>query len=309
MNNAVNIRAAQRGEMTVRPRYDSANIRTWVGFKQFMCLVEEAVLQWFRDSGLGPGTLFHDYGLGLEIVDSSVLLPAVLDIDDQVTAEVSERGSGRFQVRLTASRGGTDVLVARATVTVALVRERGRAVLAPPPDLVELVVGGIGPPEYAAQQVVSPGTEVRRALGIGPTGFLWSWRVPYFYCHYSDRLQHSGYVRALEDVVDRFLDSRGISVGRMLADRGWIPVVSKARVHMLADVHMEETVHTTFTVEEILRGISHRGRMDCYVERDATMVHTATAGILHGYAIVDGPGAGTLAEFDPPTIAALLGDR
>ena len=54
--------------LTCRPRYEGANIRTWIGFKHFMYLVEEAVLHWFRERGLGPQRLYHEYGLGLEIV-------------------------------------------------------------------------------------------------------------------------------------------------------------------------------------------------------------------------------------------------
>src|SRR5262249_51880992 len=76
--------------LTCRPRYEGANIRTWIGFKQFMLLAEEAVLAWFRERGLGPQRLYHEHGLGLEIVDSSVQLPALLEVDDEVRAEVSE---------------------------------------------------------------------------------------------------------------------------------------------------------------------------------------------------------------------------
>ena len=36
---------------TTRPSYEGANIRTWVGFKHFMYLVEESVLAWLRGSG------------------------------------------------------------------------------------------------------------------------------------------------------------------------------------------------------------------------------------------------------------------
>jgi hypothetical protein len=47
--------------------------------------------------------------------------------------------------------------------------------------------------------------------------------------------------------------------------------------------------------------------MDCWVERDDTLVHTATARILHGYAYARGPDAGRLVELDEATIAAVTG--
>jgi len=131
--------------------------------------------------------------------------------------------------------------------------------------------------------------------------------VPYYYCQFSEHLQFSGYVRAMEEVVDRFLADRGLSVSTMLRTRGWIPVVSRARIGVLADVAMEETVHTVFTVTDVLKDLGFDARMDCYVRRDETLVHTATGRILHGYAVASGPGAGGLATLDGPTVAALTG--
>jgi acyl-CoA thioesterase FadM len=281
-----------------RPRYEGANIRTWIGFKHFMYLVEESVLDWFRAYTPGARRLYHEHGLGVEIVDCSVLLPAVLEVDDEVHATVTPLAPGRFTVTLHVSRDGRDVSVLRGKVTVALVREADAPANHPlegepgaellPPPVAQLDAAGVRDP--------------------GPAeAFRWSWRVPYFYCHRSDRVQHSGYVRALEEVVDRFLADRGISVGRLLAERGWIPVVSRARVRVLAAAHMEEVMQTTFAIDDILRGTMFDGRMDCYVERGNEIVHTATARILHGYAISRGPQAGELATLDAPVIAALTG--
>jgi acyl-CoA thioesterase FadM len=173
-----------------------------------------------------------------------------------------------------------------------------------PAELAGLVV-----PEVADERqdlLVGPADEVGAVLAeAGSSGFLWSWRIPYYYCHFSDRIQHSAYVRALEEVVDRFLADRDRSVGRMLAERAWIPVVSRARVRMLADAHMEEVVHTTFTVTDVFKATTYDARMDCYVRRGDRLVHTATARIMHGYAISRGEAAGRLAELDPDTITAL----
>ncbi|WP_341720863.1 thioesterase family protein [Micromonospora sp. FIMYZ51] len=274
----------ERTSLSMRPGYEGANIRTWIGFKHFMYLAEAAVLQWFRDRDLGPHRLLHEHGLGWEVIDSSVQLPAVLEVDDEVRAEVTRIGGRRFSVVLTTERDGGTVTVLRGKLTVALIPEAIGVATAPVPEA------------YRELRVASFAEAVTPAPQPEPGDFRWSWRVPYFYCHFTDRLQHSGYVRALEEVVDRFLADRGISVGRLLAERSWIPVVSRARVRQLAPVHMEETLHTTLTVGDVLRDTMFEARMDCHVLRDGQPVHTATATILHGYAISAGPQAGSLAN-------------
>ena len=302
---------------TGRPRYEGANIRTWIGFKHFYSLGEEAVLQHFRDRGLGPEALYHRYGLGLEVVDSSIQLPATLGIDDEVRATVqpvaAKPGDGAaFTVKLAVDRDGAPVTVLTGKVRVALVAEKD----APGSDPAPPAVAAFAVPEVAALRSgggtdleVPAGGDLAAALTpAGSNSFLWSWRIPYFECHFSDRLQHSAYVRALEEVVDRFLADRGIAIGKLLDERGWIPVVSRARVRMLADAHMEEVLHTVFTVEEILRDVVYTARVETYVQRGDRLVQTAAGSIMHGYAISRGPAAGTLAELDGTARAALLGE-
>lgn len=295
-----------------RPRYEGANIRTWIGFKHFYYLLEEAVLEWFRDRGSGARALFHEHGLGVEIVDCSMQLPNLLEVDDEVRAEVSQGGNGRLSVRMTVRRDDREVVVLRARVAVALVRERDATVHRPAPAALRgLEVGDLadaGTVDTPDHRWVPAGRSVEDVLAPERSAaFLWSWRAPYFYCHFSDRVQHSGYVRALEEVVDRFLADRGLAVGRMLAERQWIPVVSRSRVRLVAAAHMEETVHTVLTVSDVLRRSMYEARVDCYVRRDDRLVHTATASILHGYAVSRGPRAGSLVELDDEVIATLTG--
>jgi hypothetical protein len=140
-----------------RPRYEGANIRTWIGFKHFEYLVEEAVLAYFRERGHAPADLYHTYGLGLEIVDSSIHLPNALNIDDEVTATVvaadRQRGDGlALRVRLDATRNAgnigddTEAKVLTGKVRVALVREKEAPGTEPVPAELEpyVVSGGAG---------------------------------------------------------------------------------------------------------------------------------------------------------------------
>ncbi|MBV9449466.1 MAG: thioesterase family protein [Streptosporangiaceae bacterium] len=287
----------------LRPLCEGANIRTWVGFKHFMYLGEQAVLDWFRDREAGPSALFHRYGLGLSVISSSAQLPAVLDLDDVTDAAVTG-GPERFEVKLTAHRHGTPTVL-RARVGVALVKEADAPASAPPPWLAPLVIADVGDAGATAR----PDREAPPGAGNGATGYAWSWRVPYYFCQYSNRMQHSGYVRVLEEAVDRFLADKGLGIADVLRDRGWIPVVSRARVSLLADAVMGETMHTTMSVTDVLKRTCFAARMDCYVPRGRAMVHTASADILHAYAIARGESAGQTAELDDGFIAALTRGR
>ncbi|GIJ08935.1 thioesterase [Micromonospora andamanensis] len=293
-----------------RPRFEGANIRTWIGFKHFMYLVEEAVLQWLRDQGHPPGQLFHRHGLGVEIVDCSVQLPAVLDLDDEVVAHVDRGRGDRLDVTLRVRRDDRDVTVARGSVRLALVRERAAEAAAPAPtDLAAWVVDDLGGPAAApGSRRYDPRRPVRDQLvDPGSSALHWPWRARYFYCHYSDRVQHSAYVRCVESAVDRLLEARGISVGRLLAERAWIPVVSRARVRIHAAAHLEETVHTVVDVDSVLRQQLFEVRLSCHVVRGDRLVTVAEGRVLHGYAVGRGDRAGEVAQLDPDIVAALTG--
>ncbi|MGO9960057.1 MAG: thioesterase family protein [Solirubrobacteraceae bacterium] len=293
-----------------RPSYEGSNIRTWIGFKHFTYLVEAAVLDWFRSRQLGPQLLYHTFGLGLEIVDCSIQLPALLEVDDLVCAEVAPAGAGTFAVRLRILRGERSVLGLRGKVTVALVTEAGAPGHAPPPSsLAELVTDGARAPELAAVTTIplAGASAAEKLEELAGTAFRWDWRARYFHCHFSDRVQHSAYTRALEEVVDRFLADRGISIRTLLEDRGWIPVVSRARVQLAGDARMEELIHTTFVVDEILKDRAFDATMMCYVERGGELVAVARGTILHGYAASRGEHAGALVELDPEFQSILLG--
>jgi acyl-CoA thioesterase FadM len=291
------------------PRYEGANIRTWIGFKHLLYLVEESLLRFLRRQGLGPHRLFLEHGVGLQIVDFSVQLPRPVYIDDEITAEVREQTPARYRVTLRALRGSEDPVVVRARVTIALIEEPAAPGSAPLPGRFRAFAVPSTSALGAGEDIqLAPATDARTALAAAHAGATtWTWRARYFHCHYSDRVQHSAYVRALEEVVDRFLTERGLSVRTMLESRGWVPVVSHARVRLFADAHMEDDIHTCFMAGEIIKDAAYDGRMECYVERGGQLVHVSTGEILHGYVHSDGARAGALVTLDERTKAALRG--
>ena len=284
-----------------RPRYEGANIGTWIGFKQFVYLAEDAVLQYYRDRGIGPSPLFHGHGVQLSIVEHSVRLPGPVFVDDEVHAEavpMAAKGpEDTFNVTLFVHRDGAPVPVLKGKVRAGFIAPLGTV-----GELPAQVAGRIVPGIAALRPRPEP-------IGAMRPGFRWSQTIPYPHCQFSDRIQHSGYVRDLEEVVHRYLAERGISIRRMLTERNWIPAVIRSQVRMLADAHLEEELHTVFTVDDVVKDVMFSGTMDCYVVRDGRPVHTATGSITHGYGIASGPDAGQVAIIDAETRAALLWSR
>lgn len=295
-----------------RPSAVSCNIRTWIGFKQFFDLLEAGVLAWIEAQGISPRELYHAYGLAVEMADVSAQLPAVLELGDDVEVSITPRPRGGLTATISVARGEMTVVALKASVTVALVpgeasadsTAKPRADLSP--ALLPIIADTASYAGPAALSVPSRG-DVLTSVGAAPGAYLWSWRAAYYLCHYSDRVQHSGFVRCLEEVVDHYLQDRGIGIGRLLRERYWIPVVSRARVRLGAPAHLDDVVHTVFEVTDVLRDTLFSGTMSCWVERDGELACVAAGEILHGYAISAGELAGTMAVLDPPVITALMG--
>jgi acyl-CoA thioesterase FadM len=124
-----------------------------------------------------------------------------------------------------------------------------------------------------------------------------------------DRLQHSGYLRLMEEVVDLYLQHRGISIRTLLDQRSWIPVVAKAGLEILREARLEEEIHTVFTVRDVYKDLLYSATMDCYVARGGDWVHTARGHIVHGYAHMPQRGVMKLMPLDASVRAALTGPR
>lgn len=294
----------------IRLRYEGSNICTWIGFKHVNYLVEEAVLDHLRQLGAPAGKLYERHGLGVDITDIDTKILTALHIDDIATATVREapdRGDGRrLTVEMTVERDGETVKAVVSKVAVQLrLDPRGHPVAEPPAELAAHVVDRLG--AGGTPIPLAPGTDPLDHLTAGANAFGWAWRMPYFYCHFTERVQMSGYLRQMEEIVDLFLADRGVSIKTLLDEQDWIPVVPHSRITILDEARMEETLYTVLTVENVFKRLTYTARLDAYVLRDGVLVPTATGRITHGWAVIENRRDWSLVDFDDRLINALNG--
>ena len=292
--------------VALRPRFEGSNICTWIGFKHVNYLVEEAVLEHFRRHDLAARGLYERHGLGLDIVDIDTRILHALHMDDEVRAEVTNttRPDDRevaLGVVIHVERDGEPVKAVTSKVRALLRADtwNGLAAEPAPAELERFTVPRIRrePPPALAGHLPREGG--------GANDFLWKWRIPYFYCHFVERIQMSGYLRLMEEVVDLFLADRGVSIKTLLDRQRWIPVVPRSSISMLDEALMEEEIHTVFTVEDVFKDFTYTARVDCYVPRGDRLLHTATGRITHGYAVIENRRDWSLVSLDGRMLDAL----
>jgi acyl-CoA thioesterase FadM len=317
---------AQRKESSVTtlsryPSFEGANIATGIGFKHILYLAEDGVIHYFRERGWGPQPLYESYGLGIEIVHASVRLLTGINLDDLVRIEVSatDLPADRelsFSVQMFITRAGRDVKAAAGQWRVVLRQEAISSDESLPSGLTAYVTQkidhGSPPPLQLPQHSIRLADQdiesiVNRLLLQRSNSFLLKRRIPYYYCHYNTRLQHSGYLRLLEEVVSLFLADRGISIRTMLETKGWVPIVINTEIEIVREAYMEENIYVVFTVENIFKSLTYRARVDFYVLRGTELFLTGRGMITHGYLEIKSRRDWNLASFDEATLAALSG--
>ncbi|MFI0780645.1 hypothetical protein [Streptomyces sp. NPDC021212] len=300
----------------LRPRYEGSNICTWIGFKHVNYLIEEAVLVHFARSGAPARRLYEEHGLGLDIVALDSRILHAFHLDDDAEAEVVPHTSDgdtalAFRVTLRVVRDGSILKAVTADVRVSLRADTYLPGPAEPPgEFGRFTVDRLGEGVPAEPRPAVPDGDERAVLAAlteGRNAHAWKWNITYPYCHFTERLQMSGYLRLMEEAKDRFVKSRGISIKTLLDDRRWIPVVPRSWIRITDEALMEEDLYTVYTVEEIFKDLTYTARMDCYVVRDGALTLTATGGIVHGYALIENRRDWHLVPFDQRVLDALAG--
>ncbi|MFF6995702.1 acyl-CoA thioesterase [Streptomyces sp. NPDC008313] len=301
--------------LEIRPRYEGSNICTWIGFKHVNYLVEEAVLNHLRTAGLAPGTVYEVYGLCTDIVDIDTRILHAFHIDDTAVAEVephrrAKDGELLFAVTLRVERE-TVLKAVTSTVRVQLrLDPRGGGELPVPAALAPFAVDRLAAkPGWTPEplDVNADADDLVKELTAGRNAYAWKFRIPYWYCHFTERQQMSGYLRLMEEAKDRLVADRGVSIKTLLDEQNWIPVVPHSRITVLDEARMEEDLYVVLTVESVFKGFTYDSRMDTYVVRDGELVQTATGRITHGYAVIENRRDWSLVSFDDRMNAALEG--
>jgi hypothetical protein len=304
----------------LRPAYEGANIGTIIGFKHVNFLVEQAVLDHFRAADLPVGALYEEHGLGVDVVSLDTRLQTALIVDDLVEAEVvpvTKDGATEiaFKVTFWVTRDGEEKKAVTSSVRVAL-RDDPRVTPREPvpaglePFVVDrLASTGAQPATEVGAEAAADEDALLAQLVAGRNAFAWKYRVPYFYCHFFERMQMSGFLKQMEEVVDLFLADRGLAIKGLLDDCNWIPAVTHSKIRLLGETIMEEELYTVYEVESIFKDLLYTSKMDCYVVRDGRLVHTATGTITHAYGVVENGKHGHLVNFDERVRKALRGER
>ncbi|MFF7749426.1 hypothetical protein ACFZCP_09275 [Streptomyces sp. NPDC007971] len=298
----------------VRPRYEGSNICTWIGFKHVNYLVEEAVLDHFRQAGLPARALYEEHGLGLDLVSIDTRILHAFHMDDVAEAQVvpwTKDGDATlgFKVTVQFERDGEIHKAVTSKVRVSLRMDTYlEAAGEVPEQLARFAVTGLGDDLEREPGTAAPAEEeILASLTAGQNAYAWKWNIPYPYCHFTERIQMSGYLRLMEEGKDRFVADRGISIKTLLDDRRWIPVVPRSDIRILDEALMEEDLYTVYTVEEVFKDFTYTSRMDWYVLRDGKLVKTATGRIVHGYALIENRRDWKLVNFDQRVLDALNG--
>lgn len=301
--------------LEIRPRYEGSNICTWIGFKHVNYMVEEAVLNHLRQAGVAPGEIYEVYGLCTDIVDIDTRILHAFHIDDVAVAEVGPHRRAKddellFAVTLHVRR---DTLLKAVTSTVRVqlrLDPRGGGAQPLPAALAPFAVDRLAAaPGWTPEPVEADLTadDLVKELTAGRNAYAWKFRIPYWYCHFTERQQMSGYLRLMEEAKDRLVADRGVSIKTLLDEQNWIPVVPHSRITVLDEARMEEDLYIVLTVESVFKGFTYDSRMDTYVVRDGKLVQTATGRITHGYAVIENRRDWSLVAFDDRMNAALEG--
>ena len=278
-----------------RPLSEGANIESWIGFKHFSYLAEGAVQYFLRDTGMSQDDMLRETGESVDMVEFSLRLPSPLYADSLVSLHVEGERANPLRPPTDALRVCGDRVSAEASVRCLEGRARLRGWSREELDATLSRTAQAGP-------AVSSTASIMRDAAPGLHDWLFT--VPYPYCRASSVMQFDGYVRLVEDSVERFLRAQGVSVRRLLVERGWIPVVTRWSLTIDEPVLMEEELVIGTDVTGVFKGLLWDSNIGFHVVRDGERVTAARASITHGYAITRGRLSGKMAAFDDELLHA-----
>jgi len=294
-----------------RPRFEGCNIETWLGFKHLMYLSEEALLEFFRIHKISQRDLYLKYDVNLEIRFSKIDIIKAVNTDDELDTVVYLDPKSSFPLFIIKSYVG-DTLYFKSKIQV-LFNVAGNINEIKDINLKQLITKGV---ESNSRIQVDKEIKLRKEEPLevlkeyfSSDAFVYKKRIPYYYCHYNNYVLHSGYVRFIEEAVDLFLESRGLSIKRMLQEKKYIPFVSNTNINIIDHAEMEEDIYIVFKVNDVYKDAVYLSNIYFYVKRNEKLQLMAFADITHGYSVIHDKANWNMVTLDQSIVSALKNEN
>lgn len=294
----------------LRPKIEGANVENYMGFKHLTYLMEEAIHQFFRDNLISANRLYFEFGSIFLIKFLKIEILKAVNIDDLLNITITNIDKDRnltYKIKATSNEDPS----------ITFFRGEIKLQITPPTknsDLLDQNIIAINNKYeplsiYKNIEVVDDPIATLKSKNEYSNSYILKKRIPYFYCNYTRLLQHSGYERIIEEVVDLFLEDRNISIKKMLDTRQWIPVVSKSQIEIMNHVNLEDYLYITYTVSNILIDSIYEAELDFFICVESKLVQVAKASITHGYTSLKNSEKPELVKFDQETLNALKNEK
>lgn len=287
------------------PKNEGANVENYIGFKHMTYLMEEAVISFLRDLYLSPNILYKKYGIKIIIKSLSIDILKAMNIDDFIEIDIcTSMAINEFVVK---AYDNNRISFFKGKVGIDIELTNKNVELETLPKKVTDFLNGI-------LETKTKESFIEKSIENNPisdlkmlykSAFIYSKRIPYYYCNYTKELHHSGYERIIEEAVDLFLEHKNLSIKSMLDKKSWIPVVSKSKVYLLNKVEIEDIVYIVFNVKNILFNRLYEAEIIFFKVIDNKLQEVAHGEISHGYSDIKDPQNPELVELDYETLKAL----
>lgn len=297
-----------------RPQNEGANIENYIGFKHLTYLMEETIINYFREKYLSPNQLLRMFGVKFYIKSLKIDILKAVNIDDEIVMKIfspNEYPTNRFKIKASDNSG---ILFFKGELVVCidkpikdaefhLVSKNFRYLLKEMVEKeatdnnIELPINNSNP------------IQILKEYKSFNSAFIFSKRIPYYYCNYTDELHHSGYERIIEEAVDLFLEERGMSIRTMLNSKRWIPVVSKSQIEIKHKIKLEDTIYIAFSVKNIVLNSIYEADIYFFKQYNNKLIEVANGSITHGYSCIKNPETPELVIFDELTLKKLSNEK
>ena len=287
------------------PKNEGANVENYIGFKHMTYLMEESIISFLRDLYLSPNILYKKYGIKIIIKSLSIDILKAMNVDDFIEIDICTSMAVNEFVIKAYDNNRNSFFRGKVGIDIELTNKNVRLEVLP--EKVTDFLNGIleAKKEESFREKPIESNPISDLKMLYRAAFIYSKRIPYYYCNYTRELHHSGYERIIEEAVDLFLENKNLSIKSMLDKKSWIPVVSKSKLCLLNKVEIEDTIYVVFDVKNILFNRLYEADIIFFKVIDNKLLEVAHGEISHGYSDIKEPQNPELVVLDCETLKAL----